>query len=120
MPEVGLRKVSIEGLGVPSNVFDKNGKDTANYTTFVDGVSIVKVDESAQVKPTLSEKLRLSVAEGARLVLDYPGTNKVASVRFGGVAADGSCVIDATSYPDYVSGIGALKVVQRNMTITFR
>ena len=120
MPEVGLRKVSIEGLGVPSNMFDKNGKDTANYTTFVDGVSIVKVDEAAQVKPTLPDKLRLSVAEGARLVLDYPGTNKVASVRFGDLPPVATPVVDATTCPEYVSGIGALEIVPVGLWINFR
>ena len=120
MPESGRHRLYIEGMGVPSGVIDKDGKDTANLTTLMDGVSVVKVDEAAQVKPTLPEKLRLSVAEGARLVLDYPGTNKVASVRFGGVAVDSSRIVDASSYPDYVSGIGALQLVPKGITLNFR
>ena len=119
MPEAGSHKLYIEGMGVPSGVIDKNGKDTANLTTLLDGVSVVKVNEAAQTMPSLPKNLRINVAEGSRLVLDYPGTNKVASVRFGGEAAIGR-IVDATSHPDYVTGIGALEIVPRNMTISFR
>ena len=119
MPEVGRHRLYIEGMGVPSGFLNKDGQDTANLTTLLDGVSVVKVDESAQVKPSLPEHLRISLAEGSRLVLDYPGTNRVASVRFGGSAVVGS-IVDAMTYPDYVTGIGALEVVPRNMMILFR
>ena len=69
--------------------------------------------------PSLPGHLRISVAEGSRLVLDYPGTNKVASVRFGGTAVAGR-IVDATTHPDYVTGIGALEIVPCNMAITLR
>ena len=118
MPAAGSYRLNIEGLGVPSGIL-KNGKDTANLTTQVDGVSIVKVDEAAQAAPTLSETLRIDIAEGARLTLDYPGTNKVRGVRFGGVPAEGR-IVDAKSYPDYVSGIGALEIVPAGTTLLFR
>ena len=105
-------------MGVPSGRLN-NGKDTANLTTHVDGVSIVKVDEAAQTAPTLPSKVRIDVAEGARLALDYPGTNRVRGVWFGGVSADGR-IVDAATYPDYVSGIGALEIVPSGSLLLFR
>ena len=118
MTEAGVHRLNIQGLGVPSGVL-KNGKDTANLSTLLDGVSLVKVDETAQTPPTLPERLRIDVAAGARLALNYPGTNKVASVRFDGTAVDGR-IVDATTHPEYVTGIGALEVVPRNMVILLR
>ena len=118
MPVAGSHRLNIEGMGVPSGHLN-NGKDTANLTTHVDGVSIVKVDEAAQTAPTLPSKVRIDVAEGARLALDYPGTNRVRGVWFGGVPADGR-IVDAAAYPDYVSGIGALEIVPSGTLLLFR
>ena len=75
--------------------------------------------EAAQTAPTLPSKVRIDVAEGARLALDYPGTNRVRGVWFGGVPADGR-IVDAASYPDYVSGIGALEIVPSGTLLLFR
>ena len=118
MPVAGSHRLNIEGMGVPSGHLN-NGKDTANLTTHVDGVSIVKVDEAAQTAPTLPSKVRIDIAEGARLALDYPGTNRVRGVWFGGVPADGR-IVDAATYPDYVSGIGALEIVPSGTLLLFR
>ena len=119
MPEAGRHRLNVEGMGMPSGVVTKDGLDTANLTTLLDGVSVVKVDEAAQSMPSLPNTLRINVAEGSRLVLDYPGTNRVASVRFGGAAVVGR-IVDAKSHPDYVTGIGALEIVPRNMMISIR
>ena len=119
MPVAGTHRLNIEGIGVPSGNL-RNGKDTANLTTHVDGVSIVKVDEAAQTAPTLPSKVRIDIAEGARLALDYPGTNRVRGVWFGGVSADAGRIVDAASYPDYVSGIGALEIVPSGSLLLFR
>jgi hypothetical protein len=54
------------------------------------------------------------------LVLDYPGTNKVASVRFGDLPPVATPVVDATTCPEYVSGIGALEIVPVGLWINFR
>ena len=116
--EAGRHWLHIEGEGVPSGILDKNGRDSANKTTLLDGVSVVKVDEAAQTVPSMPGKLRIDVAEGARLALDYPGTVKVGGVRLGGARAAG--IVDAATHPDYVSGIGALEVVPGGTMLMFK
>ena len=120
IPVAGRGELCIAGCGVPSEKFDGNGRDKADLTTLVDGVSLFKVDETEQIKPDLPRKLRISVAEGAKLVLDYPGTKTVAALTLGGVPVRGFNVVDASTCPDFVSGVGALRVEPYGMQISFK
>lgn len=79
-----------------------------DMTSFVDGVEISRVD-FAEETPNLSEHTRITVAEGAKLRLDFPGTNQVSSLHLGGKAYFGT--VTAETAPDYISGPGALTVV---------
>lgn len=110
MPEAGSRTFYIIGEGVPSGNLTEDGKDKANRSTLIDGLSLVKVDESSLTAPQVPDRLRMSVAEGACLVLDYPGTKTVASLTFGGEHVTGPGIVNAESHPEYVSGIGSLTV----------
>lgn len=91
----------IEGV-VPSTA------TKVDMTSFVDGI-VVSPIAYAEDTPGLSAHSRIVVEEGARLRLDFPGTNRVAGVRLGGrLRGD---LVTAGTDPDYVSGPGALMVV---------
>jgi len=79
-----------------------------DVTTFVDGI-VVALIAYAAATPGLSEHARVTVAAGAKLRLDFPGTNQVAGVRLGGKHCSG--VVSAETDPDFVSGPGALLAV---------
>lgn len=116
----GTHRLCIEGMGVPSGRFNEAGKDAADKTTLVDGVSVCKVDASAQMPPSIKGRVRIDVAEGAKLVLDYPGVVSVTGVTLGGVRVRGEGIIDAKSHPEYVSGIGALRIVPHGSVMSIR
>ena len=112
MPEAGPRELAITGLGVPSGRRDDKGRDTANRTTFVDGVMLMRAEEPAPAAfvaaPTLPEGVEVTVAAGARLALEIPGTNVVRSLSLGGVRVTGRA--SAATHPAYLSGEGVIDV----------
>lgn len=108
------------GLNVPTNCacatqgcgdggWDKRG--------FLAGVSLVKVD-SPLAETTIPEDLKVKVAAGAQLRLDFAGTKKVDSVRLGGKRVYG--VISAKTYPEYILGEGAFECEQKGTVIILR
>lgn len=84
----------------------------------VDAVSIVKADDLAAEAPSVPEKLQLSVAAGAKLRLDYPGTIKVDHLRLGGRSVTGT--ITAAKYPDFLSGPGTIEIMPKCTFLIFR
>ena len=74
-----------------------------------------QTDTSFAMDPLLS----IRVASGAKIELDYVGTNEVATLRFGGRRVSG--IVDAKSHPLYVSGRGALLAKPREgFTVIFK
>jgi hypothetical protein len=73
-------------------------------TSFIDDVSFVKEDAAAA--PTLHGNLRLTVAEGAKLRLDYTGIGEVDRIKLGGIAVSG--YVSAETHPQFISGDGVL------------
>lgn len=63
------------------------------------------------------EGLRIKVASGARMVLDFKGTNVVRSVRLGNTLLT-SGTVDGRSHPDFIGGSGALRIVSEGFVIT--
>ena len=112
MPEAGPHELVITGLGVPSGRRDEKGRDTANRTTLVDGVTLARTDEQPPAVPapaqTLPDSVEVAVAAGARLALDVPGTNVVRSLQLGGEMATGT--VSAATHPVYISGPGVIAV----------
>ena len=106
----GTHRLELFAPGVPSGILNENVKDKANNLMFVDDVHIVKVDEAELSSPSIPEKLRVKVLDGAKLALDYPGTNIVSALRLGAEVVSGDSVVDAVTHPEYISGIGALCV----------
>jgi hypothetical protein len=60
----------------------------------------------------------VEVAQGAALDLDFAGTIKLETVRFGGRVVSG--VISAATQPDYVTGSGALYSSPKGTFISVR
>ena len=67
---------------------------------------------------TMDPAMSVNVAAGAKLELDYVGTNRVTSLRLSGKRVIG--VVDATTHPLYIIGTGALYVKPRGMVIDFK
>jgi len=64
------------------------------------------------------DEMVVNVAQGAKLDLDYIGTNKVHTVRLGNHRRTG--IISAETYPDFVTGSGALEVTPTGTIMIFR
>ncbi|MBP5543944.1 MAG: hypothetical protein ILM98_07705 [Kiritimatiellae bacterium] len=94
--------------------------DSKNHCTIIDGVSLKKVrDELAA--PALPETLKIVVAEGARLRLDYDGTVDVGRLLLDGAGVRGT--VSAATHPDFIQGRGVLNVTGKgepSTTIIFR
>ncbi len=92
---------------------------TAAGHTFIDDVEIRRIsdrfDDSA---PALPASLEMSVAEGAHVVLDFRGVQKVESLRLGGHYVSG--LVGAGTFPEYVSGSGVLDVPTRATLIVMK
>ncbi len=87
-------------------------------SSMVDGVSITYA-ANAKDAPDLHENLSLVVAgENSRLILDYPGTQEVFSVRIGGRSLLNE--INSTTYPGLVEGVGTLYVRPRGTIFMIR
>ena len=111
VPEPGNWIFGMTGTGVAGT------PTTADRSSFLDGLSFVRADDREDV-PSVPEKMRLSVASGARMVLDYPGTVKVRRLTLGGVRKEG--VVSATTDPDYIGGIGKLEIVPSGVIISVK
>jgi hypothetical protein len=111
MPEVGEKTFGIHGLAM-GNV------TSGDRTDFIDGISIVKVDDLRQSIPDLPSATKISVAEGAHLALDYAGTVKVAGLSLGGMKVAG--VANAVTHPGYLTGMGEIKVEPAGLTVIAR
>ena len=111
MPETGVKTFCIHGIAMD----DVNTGDRSSY---VDGISIVKVDDLAQSVPEVPKTARISVAGGARLALDYAGTVKVESLTLGGVKIRGS--VSAATHPDFITGMGEIEVLPSGFLLSIR
>jgi acetyl esterase/lipase len=85
--------------------------------SFLDEIAVVPQTAVAYESLTnrFPEHLVLEVAQGAGLVLDYQGTVKVETVKYGGHTVSG--IIGATTHPEFVSGTGSLFAASKGMLI---
>lgn len=84
---------------------------------FVDCVSVRRVAQGP-LTPALSPETEIAVAQGAKLRLDYIGTNEVCRVRYAGRRVPG--IVSADTRPDFVVGTGALSVRRQGMLVIIR
>ena len=86
---------------------------------FIDDVEVRRIsdrfDDSA---PVCASDLEISVAQGAHVVLDFRGVQKVESLRLGGHYVSG--LIGANTFPEYLSGSGVLDVPARATVILMK
>ena len=112
--EPGAYTFGMSSLGVASS------PSTRACQTFLDGLSLRRVTESVADVPELDAETSVEVVEGARLVLDFPGTNTVRKVVYNGVRLP-TGPVNAKLYPEFVGGIGTLMVAPpRGFVITFQ
>ena len=112
MPEAGPHELVITGLGVPSTALDDKGRVRLDISTMVDGVALVREDVKPSVTATpvkvFPKDMDMTVAAGACLALDVPGTHSVASLTLGGQRVYG--LVSASTHPAFLSGVGVLDV----------
>lgn len=115
LPEGGDWDVGFSGL--KESVQKVEGNSTYHSCGGVlDGLEIEQV--TPMQMPTLPKAVSIDVADGATLALDYVGTNEVSFVRYAGRSCIGE--IDATTCPDFVTGVGSLFVRPKGTIILFR
>ena len=112
IPVAGDYKFGIEG-GYSLREGGYGIKDTskgADRYSFLDGCSIRRVLDELEDAPVLPPELRVTVANGSRLVLNYPGTVQVSRVKLGDIVVREGVVGEKT-HPQYIGGMGTLTVV---------
>ena len=94
-----------------------NVQNTSSGWVALDEFSLVRSADAADATGDWDE-IVVNVAQGAKLDLDYVGTNKVDTVRLGNHRRTG--IISAETYPDFVTGSGALAVTPIGTMMIFR
>ena len=84
----------------------------------VGALSLKRVYGGKTVPPSLPSKLKIEVAEGAKLNLDFVGTLPSGIVRLGARTYTGT--IDAAGFPDFVTGTGALEAKSEGTLVIVR
>lgn len=83
-------------------------RDLYSMEAMIDGVSVVRVPQPEVLPDMLPGHLELSVEPGARLRLDFDGTEKIEKLRLGGHKVSGT--VSAATHPEYISGRGVLQI----------
>lgn len=115
VPAAGTHTLVFTGTGVPTGKTDARKRDDGNRSTMIDGVSVTQVKAvaekpSSEVQQALPKDAYVTVADGATLVLDEPVTNVVKALRLGSRRVSG--VVNASTHPKYVSGLGSLLIAE--------
>ncbi len=74
--------------------------------------------DTIDAAPSLPHNVKIEVAKGAQLLLDYTGTAKCGPVKYDGVVHLGT--INASTCPDFVTGMGTLEAVSDGTLIICR
>lgn len=112
IPTAGAWRLGIEGRCGKTDVIDAaTGAYTyrADLGVQIDGVSLVRDRSVRDDVPTLPRDLRIDVAKGATLLLDYPGVARVRRVVYDGKSYRG--LVNAETCPAFVTGPGSLEAV---------
>ena len=107
----GTKRVAIQGCDNPENV-------KHIHEAHVDAISLRQIAPIANSTSLFPEKCRIAVAEGARLCVDFEGTNVIRSLRLGGVAQGG--IVEVADHPDYLVGRGAFLVKPAGAVLSFK
>ena len=89
---------------------------TGDRACVIDGLSLKRL--YAAEPPSVPPQVKIEVAEGARLDLDYDGTVQVCGLSLAGRGQVG--VVDATTCPGFLTGRGKLDVRPNGTMVIFR
>lgn len=81
----------------------------------IDAVSLTKVTEEMDAVPSVPVSTKIEVAEGARLHLDFTGTLRTGLLKLGNRYVRG--IVDASTHPEYVSGLGRIESIPTGLII---
>lgn len=109
--EAGEYRVALQGRHNPEDV-------KHIHEAHVDMLSLRQISAKRDATPPFTAECRISVAEGARLEVNFEGTNTVRALRLGGVALEG--IVRAEDHPQYLAGAGCFNVVPTGTAIFFR
>ena len=107
-PAAGTWRLHLEGQCRPDLLArEAGGGAKADADAHIDGASLVRCRDVIDEVPDIPSTLKFDVAEGAQLLLDYEGTAKCGPVKYAGRTYIGT--IDASTHPEFVTGLGALE-----------
>ena len=106
----GTYRLGLQGMTDNSAAFPGN-----DQTTLLDGVWIEPVAGLAGTDFPLPRNLAVTIADGAKLQLAFDGTQVIGAVRHNGRYLSG--LIDQATYPQLVSGPGALYVFRKGTVL---
>lgn len=113
LPSAGRYVLAFQGTGCN---WATNPKE--DLEALIDGVSLKYIAETPVVAPDVPARMRISVAEGAMLALDFPGTIHTGTVTLGGKRVVGR--IDSTTHPDFICGMGSIEARPEGAVIVIR
>jgi len=106
-PSAGTYRLGFQGASA----------EAEERSTMIDGVSLTPAaGELLAETPDVPEDIEISVARGAELALDFPGTMKVGRLRVNGHAVYGT--IRASDAPGVISGQGAIETTLPPLGVT--
>ncbi len=111
LPKAGRYFLRIDGLGSGS----AKNPDTQGM---FDLLSLERVVDPPEAAPEMPTHVEISVAEGARLVLDFTGALRCGPVRLGGTVLTG--LLSAQTHPEFLSGAGTLDARNLGTLLIFR
>ena len=119
IPTTGTWRLAIEGLCRPDRIErEAAGGTKADIDAHIDGVSLVRCRDTIDAAPSLPHNVKIEVAKGAQLLLDYTGTAKCGPVTYDGVVHVGT--INASTHPEFVTGGGTLEAVPLGTALMVR
>ena len=114
-PAGGTYDVGFRG----TSVWGGEGAPSVDHTTLLDAAWLCRVETDRDID--LPEHLNIEVADGARLHLDFAGTNVVNSLRIAGRSYVGD--VSQATHPELypaLSGPGTLSIMPKGTVILFR
>ena len=119
VPAAGTWRLGLEGRSRPDvDEREFSGGSRADQDAHIDEVSLVRCTDAVDAAPSLPSGLRIDMAKGAQLLLDYSGTAKCGPVTYDGNLYLGT--IDAVTHPEFVTGPGTLEAISPGTLLIFR
>ena len=114
IPAAGSWRLGIEGRGW----MDDTAQVSADLDAHIDDVSLVRCRDEQDDAPSLPRGLRIDVAKGAQLLLDYPGVAACGPVSYDGQVYVG--MLDRTTHPAFITGPGTLRAIPSGSVLLVR